>query len=39
MIDGEVISVNELVQENASLVNEDAESKGWLISVKIRDMN
>ena len=28
MVDGEVISVNELVEDNASLVNEDAENKG-----------
>ena len=39
MVDGEVLSVNELVEENASLVNEDAENKGWLVKVKLRDLN
>ena len=39
MIDGEVISINQLVQDNVGVVNDDAEKNGWLIQVKLRDLN
>ena len=39
MIDGEVLGVNEAVQDDASLVNADAEADGWLISVKVLNIS
>ena len=37
MCDGEVLEVNEEVEADASIVNEDAEGKGWLMKVKVSD--
>ena len=39
MIDGEVLGVNEAVQDDASIVNDNAESEGWLISVKVLNIS
>ena len=37
MCDGEVVEVNNLLEDDASLVNEDAEGKGWIMKVKMSD--
>ena len=37
MCDGEVVEVNEALEEDASLVNADAEGKGWIMKVKMTD--
>tara|TARA_B110001450_G_C17386370_1_gene385827 strand:- start:110 stop:412 length:303 start_codon:yes stop_codon:yes gene_type:complete len=34
MIDGTVLEANESVQDDASLVNQDPEGEGWLLSIK-----
>ncbi len=36
-VSGEVIEVNELLDENPNLVNEDALGDGWLFRVKMDD--
>ena len=38
MIDGTVLEANEKVQDDASLVNQDAEGEGWLLSVKVLNL-
>mgnify|MGYP002635402125 CR=1 FL=1 len=35
MCDGEVVEVNEDLNDDASLVNQDAEGKGWIMKVKM----
>ena len=35
MVDGEVVEVNEEVEADASVLNEDAEGKGWIMKVKL----
>ena len=37
MCDGEVVEVNEALNDDASLVNADAEGKGWIMKVKMTD--
>ena len=37
MCDGEVVEVNETLNDDASLVNADAEGKGWIMKVKMAD--
>ena len=34
-IDGDIIEVNKEVETDASLINQDAENKGWLFKMKI----
>jgi len=34
-VSGEVVEINEAIGENPSLVNEDAEGKGWFLKIKI----
>ena len=34
-VDGEIIEVNNHLNDNASLINQDAESNGWIFKVKI----
>ena len=37
MCDGEVVEVNENLNDDASLVNADAEGKGWIMKIKMTD--
>ena len=37
MVDGEVVEINEQLSDDASLVNSDAEGKGWIMKVKLSD--
>ena len=37
MVDGEVVEINEQLAEDASLLNSDAEGKGWIMKVKLSD--
>jgi glycine cleavage system H protein len=34
-VSGEVVEINEAIGENPSLVNEDAEGKGWFLKIKV----
>jgi glycine cleavage system H protein len=36
-VDGEVIEINENLNDDAALINKDAESGGWIFKVKIND--
>ena len=36
---GEVVAVNEDLEENPALVNESAEDKGWLVEFKVSDLS
>ncbi|MFA5668401.1 MAG: glycine cleavage system protein GcvH [Balneolaceae bacterium] len=36
-IDGEVLEVNEALEDNPELVNEDPFGEGWMVKVKIAD--
>ena len=36
-IDGEIIEINSDLNDNAALINQDAENKGWIFKVKITD--
>ena len=38
-IDGEIIDVNNILSDNAALINQDAENEGWIFKVKISDKN
>ena len=35
MCDGEVVEVNEALEDDPALVNTDSEGKGWIMKVKI----
>ena len=37
-LDGEILEVNNDLTENASLINQDAENKGWIFKIKIKDI-
>ena len=37
MVDGEVVEVNHELEEDASIVNQDAEGKGWIMKCKCSD--
>ena len=37
MVDGEVIEANEGINGDPSLVNKEAEGKGWMIKMKVTD--
>merc|ERR1712100_523954 len=37
MVDGEVLEINEDINGDSSLVNKEAEGKGWLMKVKLTD--
>jgi glycine cleavage system H protein len=37
-ISGEVIAVNEALVDNPNLINEDAFHSGWIVQVKVSDM-
>ena len=36
-VDGEIIEINNNLNDNAALINEEAETKGWIFKVKIVD--
>ena len=36
-MDGEIIEINNNLINNAALINEEAENKGWIFKVKIID--
>jgi glycine cleavage system H protein len=36
-VSGEVIEVNEALQNTAALVNEDAQGKGWIAKIRLAD--
>ena len=36
-VDGEVIEVNEALNDNPGLVNEDAEGAGWFMKIRVID--
>ena len=36
-VDGEIVEVNNDLNDNAALINEEAETKGWIFKVKITD--
>lgn len=38
-VDGEIIEVNNNLNDNASLINQEAESNGWIFKVRITDRN
>ena len=37
MVDGEVLEVNEELADDSSLLNSDAEGKGWILKAKLTD--
>ena len=37
MVDGEVIGVNEALNDEPELINKDAEGEGWIMKVKVSD--
>ena len=37
-VDGEIIEINEKLNDNAALINENAESEGWIFKVKISNV-
>ena len=38
-VDGEIIEINEKLNDNAALINEMAETEGWIFKVKISDIS
>ena len=38
-IDGEVIEINNNLNDDASIVNQDPEKEGWIFKIKISDLN
>ena len=36
-LEGEIIEVNENLKDNAAIVNQDPENKGWIFKLKIND--
>ena len=36
-VDGEIIEVNNKLNDNAALINQYAETEGWIFKVKIKD--
>ena len=36
-VDGEIVEVNNELNDNAALINLEAETKGWIFKVKIKD--
>ena len=35
MVDGEVLEINEDLADDSSIMNSDAEGKGWIMKVKL----
>ena len=38
-IDGEIIEVNNNLENDAAIINQDAEDEGWIFKMKISDSN
>ncbi len=38
-LDGEIVEVNEALEDNPGLVNEDPTGKGWFFKMKVEDMS
>ena len=38
-IDGEIIEVNNNLENDAAIINQDAENKGWIFKIKVSDSN
>ena len=38
-LDGEIIEVNNNLENNAAIINDDAENAGWIFKLKINDSN
>lgn len=38
-LDGEIVEVNEALEDNPGLVNEDPQGNGWFFKMKIGDMS
>ena len=38
-IDGEIIEVNNNLENDAAIINQDAENEGWIFKMKISDSN
>jgi glycine cleavage system H protein len=38
-LDGEIIEVNENLNDNAGLINQDSENEGWIFKIKVHDMS
>ena len=36
-VGGEIVAVNEAVQSQTSLINEDAQGRGWMFQIKLAD--
>ena len=37
MVDGEVVEVNDMLENEPDLINKDAEGDGWIMKVKLKD--
>jgi len=37
--DGEVVEVNETLNDNPGLINEDPEGKGWIFKIKVENLS
>ena len=38
-IDGEIIEVNKELEKDATIINQDAENKGWIFKIKVTETN
>jgi glycine cleavage system H protein len=38
-VGGEVVEINEAIVDTPTLVNEDAESEGWFVKIRLSDMS
>ena len=37
-LDGEIVEVNKELEDNASLINQDAENNGWIFKLKVSNL-
>ncbi|PPR48934.1 MAG: Glycine cleavage system H protein [Alphaproteobacteria bacterium MarineAlpha5_Bin5] len=38
-IDGEIIEINKELEKDATIINQDAENKGWIFKIKVTEPN
>ena len=38
-IDGEIIEINNELEKDATIINQDAENKGWIFKIKVTETN
>lgn len=38
-VDGEIIEINEELEDNPEIVNEDPYGKGWMVKIKVSDQS